>query len=119
MAPLQDQMQRQLWATVRELHLLSAMDSSMQAYIDLNSCDIQPPENINDEDITAELGALPVGKPCGEIIDTSLQRILCESFSKRLQAAQSLHSGTGLAYADTIKLGKCDQGSLRQTIRIL
>ncbi|KAK8146654.1 hypothetical protein G3M48_002763 [Beauveria asiatica] len=112
MAPLQDQMQRQLWATVRELHLLSAMDSPMQAYIDMNSCDTQPPENINDEDITAELGALPVGKPCGEITDTSLQRILCESFSKRLQAAQSLHSGTSLAYADTIKLGKCDQGSL-------
>ncbi|KAM3428273.1 hypothetical protein NHJ13734_008670 [Beauveria thailandica] len=119
MAPLQDQMQRQLWATVRELHLLSAMDSPMQAYIDMNSCDTQPPENINDEDITAELGALPVGKPCGEITDTSLQRILCESFSKRLQAAQSLHSGTSLAYADTIKLGKCAQGSLRQTIRIL
>ncbi|KAH8711769.1 Transcription factor lepE [Beauveria bassiana] len=104
MVPLQAQMQRQLWATVQELHLLSAMDSSMQAYIDMNSCDTKPPDNINDEDVTPELGCLPVGKPCGQITDTSLQRLLCESFSKRLQAAQCLHSGNSLAYADTIKL---------------
>ncbi|KAJ6789109.1 hypothetical protein PWT90_08943 [Aphanocladium album] len=99
MAPLQAQMQRQLWATVLELSLLSAMDSHMQAYVDLTACDTKPPDNINDEDI----GSLQ-SKPEDELTDASLQRMLCKSLPSRFQAAKLMHSGNEIVYADAISL---------------
>ncbi|KAJ4147057.1 hypothetical protein LMH87_001610 [Akanthomyces muscarius] len=62
MTPLQAQMQRRLWATVLELHLLSAMDSPMQAYADLESCDTRPPDNIDDEQLTADADDIPASQ---------------------------------------------------------
>ncbi|KAJ4147058.1 hypothetical protein LMH87_001610 [Akanthomyces muscarius] len=104
MTPLQAQMQRRLWATVLELHLLSAMDSPMQAYADLESCDTRPPDNIDDEQLTADADDIPASQGDHHITDSSLQRLLCKSFHSRLQAARSLHTGSELAYADTIRL---------------
>lgn len=104
MAPRQAQLQRQLWATVLELHLLSAMDSPMQAYVDHASCDTRPPDNVNDADLAADGESTPTSKDDDEMTDSSLQRLLCKSLPRRLQAAQHLHSGHALVYADTIRL---------------
>ena len=104
MTPLQAQLQRRLWATVLELHLLSAMDSPMQAYVDLTSCDTRPPDNIDDEQLTADAENLPASQSDHHITDSSLQRLLCKSYPSRLQAAKSPHAGSELAYADTIRL---------------
>ncbi|KAJ3498042.1 hypothetical protein NLG97_g1430 [Lecanicillium saksenae] len=104
MAPLQAQLQRQLWATVLELNLLSAMDSPMQAYVDLSACDTKPPDNINDDD-PANSTSAPQNRPDGELTDASLQRMLCKSFASRFQAAKLMHSGSELRYTDIISLG--------------
>ncbi|TQV90778.1 C6 transcription factor [Cordyceps javanica] len=108
MAPRQAHLQRQLWATVQELTLLSAMDGPMQAYADLASCDTRPPDNVDDEQLAAadDAGHAPPPSAQGDdrITDASLQRLLCSSFPRRLQAARNLHGGHKLAYADTIRL---------------
>lgn len=103
-APLQAQMQRRLWATVLELHLLSAMDSPMQAYVDLAACDTGPPDNVDDEQLTVDAEDTPASQSDYLVTDSSLQRLLCKSFSSRLKAAKSLHTGGELAYADIIRL---------------
>lgn len=104
MAPRQAQLQRQLWATVRELSLLSAMDSPMQAYVDLAACDTKPPENIDDVDVGTNAEVPGCSRPDEEMTDASLQRLLCKSFSSRLQAAKLIHGSGDIVYADAISL---------------
>lgn len=105
-APFQAEMQRRLWATVRELSLLAAMDSPMHVSIDGDCCDTKPPANLNDKDMVpgAASDAVFTPKPDGKLTDSSLQRLLLQSRPVRLRAVQQLHSVKELVYADTHQL---------------
>lgn len=111
-APLQAEMQRRLWAAVRELTLLAAMDSPMHVAINTEGCDTRPPSNIDDENLS--LYADAVEQPDDVVTDCSLQRLLARSFDDRMQAVTLLQGIHPIAYTTAISLSNrlqaaCDE----------
>lgn len=92
--PLQGELRRRLWATILELVVQSSLDSWMPPRISLDEFDIEPPSNLNDEDLD-ESTTVVQPQPDTSFTATSIQRILLESFPTRLNIVKlltSLHS---------------------------
>lgn len=84
MSIMQTEMRRRLWSTVLEMALQSSLDAGMIPMISLDDFDTQAPSNIDDRDMDENTTSLPT-KPLSVFTQTTLQIILRQSFSTRLQ----------------------------------
>lgn len=89
--PLQAELRRRLWATILELVVQSSLDSSMPPRIHLDEFDIEPPSNLNDEELN-ETTTVIQPHPKSTFTATSIQIMLLESLPIRLQIVQLLNS---------------------------
>lgn len=89
--PLQGELRRRLWATILELVVQSSLDSWMPPRISLDEFDIEPPSNLNDEDLDESTTAVQP-QPNSSFTATSIQITLLESFPVRLKIVKLLSS---------------------------
>ncbi|KAI1323040.1 hypothetical protein F5Y16DRAFT_19883 [Xylariaceae sp. FL0255] len=89
MSLLQAEIRRRLWYTIVEMVAQTALDAAMPPRMSFDDFDTEVPSNINDEDIDESTTALhPHSKEA--YTSTSLQLLLIESLSDRLQVVQKL-----------------------------
>ncbi|KKY37383.1 putative c6 zinc finger domain protein [Diaporthe ampelina] len=89
--PLQAELRRRLWATVLELVVQSALDSWMPPRISLDEFNVEPPSNLNDEDLEESTTTIEP-HPKGTFTETSTQLALLDSLPIRLRIVQLLNS---------------------------
>lgn len=89
--PLQAELRRRLWATILELAVQSSLDSWMPPRISLDEFDVEPPANLNDEDLN-ETTTVIQPHPKSTFTATSIQLTLLESIPVRLRIVQLLNS---------------------------
>jgi hypothetical protein len=88
--PLQAETRRRLWATILELVVQSSLDSWMPPRISFNEFDMDPPSNLNDEDLD-ESTTVTHPQPKNVFTATSMQLTLLESLPLRLRIVQLLN----------------------------
>lgn len=104
MSLLQAEIRRRLWATILELLVQSSLDTAMPPRISLDEFDAEPPSNIDDSDLD-ELATVLQSQPKSAFTGTSMQLLLLESLSSRLQILRLLHGlNSEISYLDVIKL---------------
>lgn len=89
--PLQAELRRRLWATIVELVVQSSLDSWMPPRIHLDEFDVEPPSNLNDEDLD-ESTTFVQPHPKSTFTATSMQLTLLESLPVRLRIVQLLNT---------------------------
>lgn len=89
--PLQAELRRRLWATILELVVQSSLDTWMPPRIHLDEFDVEPPSNLNDEDLD-ESTAFVQAHPRTTFTATSMQLTLLESLPARLRIVQLLNN---------------------------
>lgn len=89
--PLQGELRRRLWATILELVVQSSLDSWMPPRISLDEFDIEPPSNLNDEDLD-ESTTVVQPQLNSSFTATSIQLTLLESLPVRLKIVKLLSS---------------------------
>ncbi|KAI9042759.1 uncharacterized protein KD926_005089 [Aspergillus affinis] len=110
----QSEMRARLWATILEFAVQASMDSSIQPLL-IPEFDTQPPSNLNDADFDPDIpsSSSPTGRPTTEVTDTSIQRLLHETFPLRAKIIQALTNRTSFSYTQTIHLGSQLQAACR------
>ncbi|KAH8434053.1 uncharacterized protein LDX57_011690 [Aspergillus melleus] len=112
----QSEMRARLWATILELAVQASMDSSIQPLL-IPDFDTQPPSNLNDVDFDPDPNSSsspPVpARPTAEMTDTSIQRLLHQTFPLRAKIIQALTNRSALSYTQTIHLGTQLQAAYR------
>lgn len=91
MTPLQAELRRRLWATVLELVVQSSLDSWMPPRISFDEFDVDPPSNVNDEDLDESTTVLEP-HPQSTFTATSIQLTLLASLPVRLRIVQHMNS---------------------------
>lgn len=89
--PLQAELRRRLWVTIVELVVQSSLDSWMPPRIHLDEFDVEPPSNLNDEDLD-ESTTFVQPHPKSTFTATSMQLTLLESLPVRLRIVQLLNT---------------------------
>lgn len=89
--PLQAELRRRLWATILDLVVQSSLDTWMPPRIRLDEFDVEPPSNLNDEDLD-ESTAFVQPHPKTTFTATSMQLALLESLPVRLRIVQLLNN---------------------------
>ncbi|KAF2094645.1 FAD/NAD(P)-binding domain-containing protein [Rhizodiscina lignyota] len=90
MSILQGEQRRRLWATIIEMTVQSSLDSALPPRISFDEFDIEPPSNINDDEIDEATTVLQP-HPKANYTSTSLQLILLDSLPTRLRIVQLLN----------------------------
>lgn len=88
---LQTELRRRLWATVLELVVQSSLDSWMPPRISLDEFNVEPPSNLNDEDLDESITTIEP-HPKGIFTGTSMQLALLDSLPVRLRIVQLLNN---------------------------
>ncbi|KAI3401796.1 hypothetical protein diail_8174 [Diaporthe ilicicola] len=89
--PLQAEIRRRLWATILEIVVQSSLDSWMPPRITLDEFDVEPPSNVNDEDLN-DSTTVTQPLPRSTFTETSIQLALLESLPVRLRIVQHLNN---------------------------
>lgn len=89
--PLQAELRRRLWATILELVVQSSLDSWMPPRISFDEFDVEPPSNLNDEDLDDSMKVVQP-HPLSTITATSMQLTLLGSLPVRLRIVQLLNN---------------------------
>ncbi|KAM4058866.1 fungal zn(2)-Cys(6) binuclear cluster domain-containing protein [Hirsutella rhossiliensis] len=106
MPPLQAELRRRLWATVVEMTVQSSLDSAMPPRISLDEFDVEPPSNIDDDEMDGmEPDTTFQAHPRGTYTATSMQLLLLDSLPTRLRILQLLNClNSQLSYMDVLAL---------------
>lgn len=84
------ELRRRLWATILDMVVQASLDARMPPRISLDEFDIEPPSNIDDDDID-ESSTVIVPRPRTIFTATSVQLALLDSFPVRLRIVQYLN----------------------------
>ncbi|KAH8678435.1 hypothetical protein BX600DRAFT_507380 [Xylariales sp. PMI_506] len=84
------ELRRRLWATILDMVVQASLDASMPPRISLDEFDIEPPSNINDEEID-ESTTIIVPHPRTTLTSTSVQLTLLDTLPVRLGIVQYLN----------------------------
>lgn len=104
MSVMQGELRRRLWATILEFYVQSSLDAAMAPRISLDEFDTLAPSNINDDEMN-ESTAVFESHPRTTFTSTSIQLMLLDSLSTRLQIVQALNSlRSELTYPDALTL---------------
>lgn len=90
-SPLQAELRRRLWATILELVVQSSLDTWMPPRISFDEFDVEPPSNLNDEDLDDSMVAVQP-HPSSTFTATSMQLMLLGSLPVRLRIVQLLNN---------------------------
>ncbi|KAH9885149.1 hypothetical protein F4778DRAFT_761292 [Xylariomycetidae sp. FL2044] len=107
------ELRRRLWATILDMVVQASLDSLMPPRISLDEFDIEPPSNINDEEIN-ESTTIIVPHPRTTFTSTSVQLTLLDTLPVRLRIVQylnGLHSEQ--SYSNVLSLSSQLTGALR------
>lgn len=84
------ELRRRLWATILDMVVQASLDASMPPRISLDEFDIEPPSNINDEEMN-ESTTIIVPHPRTTFTSTSVQLSLLDTLPVRLGIVQYLN----------------------------
>ncbi|KAK8135570.1 hypothetical protein PG984_003510 [Apiospora sp. TS-2023a] len=87
---LESELRRRLWATILDLAVQAALDSSMPPRISMDDFDAEPPANINDDELNESTTVIP-SHPRDVFTSTSVQITLLEALPIRLRIVQQLN----------------------------
>ncbi|KAK8047920.1 hypothetical protein PG996_015984 [Apiospora saccharicola] len=87
---LESELRRRLWATILDLAVQAALDSSMPPRISMDDFDAEPPANINDDELNESTTVIP-SHPRDVFTSTSIQITLLEALPIRLRIVQQLN----------------------------
>jgi hypothetical protein len=97
------EMRRRLWVTMMELELQSSIDSGLQSSLCGLYFDTQPPANIPDEALSADLAQQPSSRPIDHFTSTSYLVVSLKSLPLRVHLMQLLNNPTtNLQYSDVL-----------------
>ncbi|KAL4783893.1 fungal-specific transcription factor domain-containing protein [Aspergillus varians] len=107
MTPFWAEMRRRLWATILELYLQASIDVGVLPSIDPNQYDCDPPSNLDDTDLTADMLEAPVAKDGAILTQCSFQTMLANSFPLRVRIARAVNSlRFTLPYDEALRLSE-------------
>lgn len=107
MSVLQAEIRRRLWATIVEMAIQAALDSSMPPRISLDEFDTEAPANVNDDEMDDTTPPPLPSRPrhAGGYTSTSIQLLLLDSLPVRLRTLQRLNGlHSSLEYSDVLAL---------------
>ncbi|KAK9235108.1 fungal-specific transcription factor domain-containing protein [Lipomyces kononenkoae] len=110
-SPFDGEMRRRLWHAVVQLDVLLSFQMGMPSMIPSESCDTEPPGNLNDADISPNMEFLPASRPLTDstpVLYTIIKCGLMNLFRKVIVHTQPAILSP--SYAVTIEL----DGTLRQ-----
>ncbi|KAF2463549.1 uncharacterized protein BDR25DRAFT_297899 [Lindgomyces ingoldianus] len=97
------EMRRRLWATMMELELQSSIDCGLQSSLCGLYFDTQPPANISDEALSADLQQALTSSPTTHFTSTSYLNVSMRSIPLRIHLTQLLNNPTtSLHYSDVL-----------------
>ncbi|KAI0867288.1 hypothetical protein GGS24DRAFT_508031 [Hypoxylon argillaceum] len=94
----QAEIRKRLWATILELNAQASLDSGTMPGISYDDFDTGPPANVNDEDMDETTVLLKQHSETAET-DTTLQRLLLQNLSPRLEMLRRMN-GVGITLND-------------------
>ncbi|KAI0000263.1 hypothetical protein F4779DRAFT_148213 [Xylariaceae sp. FL0662B] len=94
MTNFQSEIRRRLWATVRELILITSINSTFPLLISYDDFECRPPSNIKDVDLQTDNGLCSVSQADNRDLDLdcSLQLLLLRSLSSRMKMIRQLNN---------------------------
>lgn len=99
------EMRRRVWATILELNIQLSIDAAMPPLIDERDFDTRPPANVDDDVIDPTMPVLPPVQLKDIYTDSSLQIVLLQSYSTRLQIAKMINECGEQLYEKALQLG--------------
>ncbi|PLB49026.1 hypothetical protein P170DRAFT_464581 [Aspergillus steynii IBT 23096] len=102
----QSEMRARLWATILQLAVQASMDSAGHPLL-IPEFDTQPPANYNDVDFDPDIHVQSSrsARPAAEVTDTSIQRLMHQTFDLRAKVIRALNNRPSLSYTHAIQLG--------------
>ncbi|RAK95288.1 fungal specific transcription factor domain-containing protein [Aspergillus ibericus CBS 121593] len=119
MTVFQREMRRRLWVAIVEAEVQSSLISGLPPCISLDSFDVLPPPNIDDEDISENSTSNPEPKAPSTFTRASYQITQYQMLDVRIQAATILNRIKPLSYEEVMRLSARVIGSTDAMSRLL
>ncbi|KAI1082167.1 hypothetical protein F5B20DRAFT_25264 [Whalleya microplaca] len=108
MTIFQSEIRRRLWATVRELILITSINSTLPLLISCDEFECRSPSNIKDVDLQVDNGLCSVSQSDKNNLDLdcSLQLLLLKSLAPRMRIVRQLNSNNwNYSYEQVLEYG--------------
>ncbi|KAI1627637.1 hypothetical protein EDD37DRAFT_269532 [Exophiala viscosa] len=92
------ELRRRLWMSIVETDLMLSLMCKMPCMVPAYTS--KPPQNINDDELYADIDSLPQSRPVEEWTDGLCQYVLSQSFPRRLSACKETEGTTHVRFAD-------------------